>query len=77
MADVFSIDEANAAAEIRFYYATGQLDRASFKYGSLFYYVPLAAIHAYSVFDDISDRAILTLLRSYGAIAGVGCLLLT
>jgi hypothetical protein len=74
MADVFSVDESGAAAELRYFFITGRLERASFKYGSLFYYVPLAFLHLFSLFADVTDRVILIVLRSYGAFSGAGCL---
>ena len=39
--------------------------------------MPLAGLHVYSLFGEVSNRIILILLRSYGAVAGCGCLLLT
>ena len=77
LADVFSVDESGAAAEIRHYHSTGRLDQASFKYGSLFYYIPLTVLHVYGLVGGVTDRVILIVLRSFGALSGAGCLLLT
>ncbi len=74
MADVYSVDESGAAVEIRHYYTTGSVTRASFKYGSLYYYIPLAAISIYGLAGTVTDQIILIVLRSFGALAGVGCL---
>jgi 4-amino-4-deoxy-L-arabinose transferase-like glycosyltransferase len=74
MADVFSVDESGAAAELRYFFTTGRLERASFKYGSLFYYVPLVFLHIFGLFADVTDRVILIVLRSFGAVSGAGCL---
>lgn len=74
LADVFSIDEAGAAMEIRHYHQTGRLDRASFKYGSLFYYVPLAALTPVGWFVEVDDRVILIVLRTFCTLAGAGCI---
>ncbi len=76
LADVFSVDEFGAAVEIRHYYSTGRVDRASFKYGSLFYYIPLAAISIYGVMGSVTDQVILIVLRSFGAMVGAGCIVL-
>ena len=76
MADVYSVDESGAAIEIRYYLATGRLDRASFKYGSLFYYIPYVALSVYGAFDAVRDQVILTVLRWFGTLSGVGCILL-
>lgn len=76
LADVFSVDESGAAVEIRHYYTTGRVDRASFKYGSLFYYLPLAAISFYGVLGTVTDQVILIVLRSFGAMAGASCIVL-
>lgn len=76
MADVFSVDESGAAAELRYYYTTGRLDKTSFKYGSLFYYVPLALLHVYSLAAPVTDRVILICLRSFGALSGSCALVL-
>ena len=77
MADVFSVDESGAAVVVRHQYASGTYDLVTFKYGSLFYFVPLTTLHIYSLFADVSDRSILTILRIFCALSGLICIGLT
>jgi len=74
MADVFSVDESGAAVVVRHQYASGSYDLVPFKYGSLFYFIPLSALHAFAWFWDVSDRAILTILRVFCSVSALACI---
>ncbi len=74
LVDVFSVDEAGAAVEIRYLLRQGLDVGLSFKYGSLFYYVPYVLM---APLTDPSDRTIVIVLRAVCACFGIGCLFLT
>ena len=77
MAAVYSADESGAAAEVSYYHRTGRLSKASFTYGSLFYYIPLAIVEVAGWITPVSGKIILVVLRAVCTVAGVGILLLT
>ena len=78
MADVFSVDEAGAAAVVRHLYRAGTLQLQGFSYGGLFYYVPLAALKVWGgLGGTVSDRVVIVAIRAVCAIAGMGCIWLT
>jgi tetratricopeptide (TPR) repeat protein len=77
MASVFSIDEADIAAEVRRLLRSGFFELPSFKYGGIFYYVPLLFLNVWSLFGDVTDGLILIAVRSFGAVSGAGCLWMT
>ena len=77
MANVFSIDEADIAAEVRRLFGEGVLTPPSFKYGGLFYYIPLFALKLRGVAGEVTDRLLILTLRAFCTAAGVGCLWLT
>ena len=74
MVDVYSVDEAGAAAEVRYLLGEGLSAGLSNKYGSLFYYIPYALL---APFDDLTDRTILIGLRAFSLIGALACLWLT
>ncbi len=77
MANVFSIDEADIAAEVRRLYRAGFLEAPSFKYGGFFYYLPLLTLKLWGLFGAVTDRLIILTLRTFCTVAGAGCLWLT
>jgi 4-amino-4-deoxy-L-arabinose transferase-like glycosyltransferase len=77
MAAVYSADESGAAAEVSYYHRTGRLDKASFTYGSLFYYVPLVILELVGWVTPVSGKIILVVLRIVCTVSGIGVLLLT
>ena len=78
MADVFSVDEAGAAAVVRHLYRAGTLQLLGFSYGGLFYYVPLAALKVWGgLGGTVSDHVVIVAMRAICAIAGMGCVWLT
>jgi tetratricopeptide (TPR) repeat protein len=74
MANVFSIDESDIAAEIWNLYVVGLERKPAFKYGGLFYYIPVMMLHVWSVFAPVSEHALLLVLRLFCSISGAGCL---
>ena len=77
MVNVFSIDEADIAAEVLRLYHAGFLEAPSFKYGGVFYYVPLLILKLWGVFGAVTDRLVILTLRTFCTVAGAGCLWLT
>jgi len=77
MADVFSADEALAAATLRHLHQNDTLRLDTFSYGGLFYYLPLLALKVWGLFGEVTERVVLVVLRAACAAAGLGCLWLT
>ena len=74
MVDVFSVDEAGGAIELKHLLNNGLGVGLSFKYGSLFYYIPYLLI---TPFGAVSESTIVLVYRTICAGFGMGCLLLT
>ena len=77
MADVFSADEALAAATLRYLYQNDTLRLDTFSYGGLFYYLPLLVLKVWGLLGDVTDHVVLVVLRGTCLAAGLGCLWLT
>ena len=78
MADVFSVDEAGAAAVVRYLCRAGTLELHTFSYGGGFYYAPLLALKCWGlVGGEATDRAVILTMRGICTAAGIGCLWLT
>jgi tetratricopeptide (TPR) repeat protein len=77
LAGVFSLDEAGIATEVSRMYEIGMLELPSFKYGGIFYYVPLLFLNVWSLFGEVTEGLILIAVRSFGAVSGAGCLWMT
>ena len=78
MVDVFSADEASAAAAVRYLHALNTLEIRSFSYGGLFYYIPLGALKLWSVAGgEVTDRVVVIVMRLVCTAAGLGCLWVT
>ncbi len=71
---VFSIDEADIQAAVGILHKKGFLEKPSFKYGGLYYYLPVAFLKLYGILGEVTDRVVIMVLRGFGAISGVGCL---
>ncbi|HCR18569.1 MAG TPA: hypothetical protein DIU35_13910, partial [Candidatus Latescibacteria bacterium] len=74
MADVFSADEALAAATLRYLYQGGTFQLETFSYGGLFYYLPLFCLKVLGLFQEVTDRVVLVTLRMMCMVSGLGCL---
>jgi len=77
LAGAFSLDEAGIATEIRRMREIGFFELPSFKYGGIFYYVPLLFLNVWGLFGKVTDELILVVTRSFGALSGGGCLWMT
>ena len=78
MADVFSADEALAAAVVRHLHSNQTIVLETFSYGGLSYYLPLMVISAWgSLVGGVSDQVVILVMRSLCTLAGFGCLWLT
>ncbi|MDA0710973.1 MAG: glycosyltransferase family 39 protein [bacterium] len=77
MTNVFSIDESDIVAHIWNLYLTHFGTPPSFKYGGAFYMVPVATLHAWSLFFDVSEKTAIISVRMMCGLAGVGCLWMT
>ena len=77
MAGVFSIDEADITAEVLRLYRVGLLAQPSFKYGSLYYYIPLIFLKVVGIVVPISEQMLIWTMRAFGTAAGVGCIWMT
>ena len=74
MADVFSADEALAAATLRYLYQGGTFQLETFSYGGLFYYLPLFCLKVLGLSLEVTDRVVLVTLRMMCMVSGLGCL---
>ncbi len=75
MVDVFSADEASAAAAVRYLHALNTLEIRSFNYGGLFYYIPLGVLKLWSVAGgEVTDRVVVIAMRLVCTVTGLGCL---
>jgi tetratricopeptide (TPR) repeat protein len=74
MSDVFSADEALAAATLRHLHHSGTLQLETFSYGGLFYYLPLLVLKTWGIFAEVTDRMVLVTLRMFCVVSGLGCL---
>ena len=74
MVNVFSIDESDIVAHVWNLYVTNFDTVPSFKYGGLFYLVPVGMMHVWALFFDMSEKVAIIAVRLYCGLAGVGCL---
>ncbi|MGA1200073.1 MAG: ArnT family glycosyltransferase, partial [Candidatus Latescibacterota bacterium] len=77
MTNVFSIDESDIVMHVWNVYVTDFNLSPSFKYGGVFYLIPVGMLHVWSIFFDGSEQAAVIAVRLYCSLAGVGCLWLT
>ena len=77
MAGVYSLDEFGAATVVRHLYRGETLDPGTYKYGGLFYYLPMVALKFLGALGDVSERMIVVTLRGFCTLAGLGCLWMT
>jgi len=77
MTNVFSIDESDIVMHVWNVYVTHFNLPPSFKYGGVFYLIPVGMLHVWALFFDISEQAAVVAVRLYCSLAGMGCLWLT
>lgn len=77
MTNVFSIDESDIVAHLWNIYVTDFNTPPSFKYGSVFYLIPVGLLHIWALVFDVSEQTVVIVARFYCSLAGLGCLWLT
>lgn len=74
MTNVFSIDESDIVAHVWNLFATDFQVPPSFKYGGLFYFVPVGFMHLWGLFFEVTEQTAVIAVRLYCCLAGLGCL---
>ena len=77
MTNVFSIDESDIMTHLWNMYVTHFDTPPIFKYGGVFYMIPVGMLHIWALFFDVSEQTVVIVARLYCSLAGVGCLWLT
>jgi 4-amino-4-deoxy-L-arabinose transferase-like glycosyltransferase len=77
MTNVFSIDESDIVAHVWNLFITHFQVPPSFKYGGMFYAVPVGLLHLCSLFFSVSEQTAIVAVRLYCSMSGLGCLWMT